>query len=344
MITSIRIQGLRGIRDGQIDGLAPLTMIVGPNGCGKSTVLEALGVACAGTSPSAAFEALATREWLGTAGMKYWFDEKGADVDATFEPNTVSGAEQSPSRVRLHRTQQHPNDLVVNQLQTDGAILNVHFCTVDEDGCLTGRGHVFPGRLPFAMQGNFVDRPAGASARFHGGHFSSALRSALTAIKLSSWYDDWFKYLQELRPNVTSIESIAVGDRDEPHLFEGKPRIGYPLAYAGDGFRRALLLAGAFARAKGGVAAIDEPEVFAHPGMFGAIASLMRLAVHDGTQVVFATHSLEFIATALRVFEDEPEKVAVIGLRMEAGVLDPVVIEGPDAKRRVLELGHDVRL
>jgi hypothetical protein len=70
----------------------------------------------------------------------------------------------------------------------------------------------------------------------------------------------------------------------------------------------------------------------------------MRLAVHDGTQVVFATHSLEFIATALRVFEDEPEKVAVIGLRMEAGVLDPVVIEGPDAKRRVLELGHDVRL
>ena len=342
MITSIRIQGLRGIRDGQIDGLAPLTMIVGANGCGKSTVLEALGVACAGPSPNAVFEALASREWLGLAGMKYWFDDNGAVVDATFDSD--GPAEPLTLGVRLRRSQTDPRILTVQRVQPGGTSSAPLDGYIDEDGAWLAITPAVPGQFPFALQGNFVDRPAGATARFQGGRFSSALRTALSAIKLSSWYDDWFKYLQELRPNVTSIESIAVGDRDEPHLFEGKPRIGYPLAYAGDGFRRALLLAGAFARAKGGVAAIDEPEVFAHPGMFGAIASLMRLVVHDGTQVVFATHSLEFIATVLQVFENEPEKVAVIGLRMDAGVLDPVVIEGPDAKRRVLEFGHDVRL
>ena len=340
MIRSIQIEGLRGIREGIIEGLAPLTMIVGPNGCGKTTVLEALGVACAGLSAVNAFEALTSREWLGIAGTEYWFDEKGACVEAAFEP--VGDEPNASFRVRLDRPQAVPNVLRTEQVEPNGE-RDWGDCQFNEDGVATTDNDRAK-RLPFALLGSFADRPAGANARFHGGHFSSALRNALTAIKKSAWYDDWFKYLQELRPNVTSIESIAVGDRDEPHLFEGSPRVGYPLAYAGDGFRRALLLAGTFARAKGGVAAIDEPELFAHPAMFGAIASLMRLSVHDGTQVVFATHSLELMAAALRVFEDEPENVAVVGLRMEAGVLDPVVISGPDAKRRVLDLGHDVRL
>jgi AAA15 family ATPase/GTPase len=120
--------------------------------------------------------------------------------------------------------------------------------------------------------------------------------------------------------------------------------VGYPIAYAGDGLRRSLLLAGTFARAKGGVAAVDEPEAFAHPGMFDSLTGLIKRAVADGTQVVLATHSLEFVAAALRAFEDQPEKAAVVGLRMESGVLAPVVISGPDAHRRVLEGGHDLRL
>jgi hypothetical protein len=201
--------------------------------------------------------------------------------------------------------------------------------------------------LPFALQNAFVDRPAGATRRLADPRFSSAHRDALTAIKLSPWYDELFSYLQVLRPTLTSIESIAVGDRDEPHIVERDPkqgRVGYPLAYAGDGFRRSLLLAGTFARAKGGVAAVDEPEAFAHPGMFGPLTGLIRRAVADGTQVVMATHSLEFVAAALQAFEDQPEKAAVVGLRMESGVLDPLLVTGPDAHRRVIEFGHDLRL
>ncbi|HEY4116985.1 MAG TPA: AAA family ATPase [Byssovorax sp.] len=42
MIQSIEIQRLRGIREGKVEGLAPLTVLVGPSGAGKSTVLDAL--------------------------------------------------------------------------------------------------------------------------------------------------------------------------------------------------------------------------------------------------------------------------------------------------------------
>ena len=48
MITSVSIENLRGIREGRLDGLAPLTVLVGPNGSGKSTVLDALLIGGAG--------------------------------------------------------------------------------------------------------------------------------------------------------------------------------------------------------------------------------------------------------------------------------------------------------
>jgi predicted ATPase len=45
MIQSISINGLRGIAKGEIKELAPLTVLVGPNSSGKSTILDALFIA-----------------------------------------------------------------------------------------------------------------------------------------------------------------------------------------------------------------------------------------------------------------------------------------------------------
>ncbi|MGA2450871.1 MAG: AAA family ATPase [Polyangiaceae bacterium] len=45
MITSARIEGFRGVREGGVEGFAPISILVGPNNTGKSTVLEAIAVA-----------------------------------------------------------------------------------------------------------------------------------------------------------------------------------------------------------------------------------------------------------------------------------------------------------
>ncbi len=42
MINSIEIKNFRGINDGKLEKLTPLTILVGANGCGKSTVLQSL--------------------------------------------------------------------------------------------------------------------------------------------------------------------------------------------------------------------------------------------------------------------------------------------------------------
>lgn len=67
MITSIDIENVRGIETGRIEGLTPLTILTGPNACGKSTVLDGLLVA---TSPT-------PEEALGRAAK--WYAEFGAD-------------------------------------------------------------------------------------------------------------------------------------------------------------------------------------------------------------------------------------------------------------------------
>ena len=101
MIESLEIKGLRGIRHGVLNGLSPLTILVGPNGCGKSTVLEAAGVACAGNVAVSCFNALALREWLGFAGLDFWGDlDPGIEVIAHWGEQSAANGATTTTRVR----------------------------------------------------------------------------------------------------------------------------------------------------------------------------------------------------------------------------------------------------
>ncbi len=355
MFTSIEITGLRGITSCKIEGLAPMVLLVGPNGCGKSTVLEAFGVLCAGANAAEAFNALSQREWLGLDGVKSWFTgaKFTAECNGIWRP-TLADAAEMKADVRLAIAEVRDADLIATahargyrepllefDASANGASSSV---ALDSDGDAAAAFANGPRWFPYAAATSPVDRAAGAKARLDAAGFSSELREALTSLKRGEWYDRFLENLQVLKPRVASIESLAIGARDEPHVIEREPRAVYPLAYAGDGFRRAMVVCATLARAQGGVAAIDEPEAFAHPRLFQALAQLFRRSVDDDTQIVVATHSLEFVSAVLAAFADAPEKACVVGLRRDNGAIDPLVVSGPDAQRRVLEFGDDLRL
>lgn len=344
MLKTLTIENLRGIRKAAIEGLAPLTVFVGANGSGKSTVLEAAGVACSGGAPAVALPALLAREWLGLDGLSFTIPAPGVTVAGAWEGDDV--------RVEVRARDGLLPDLL-HQARSQGerdpfrmVAVNHHAGLLNQDGRLVAATGSEKGRYPYALHSAAVDRPTGAQRRFANGHFSSELRTALAAIKLSPWYPQWLDFLRLVRPDIASVESIAVGDRDEPFVFESTARgsVSYPLAFAGDGFRRSLRTAATLASAAGGVAALDEPEAFAHPSLQGSLAKLIRGATEKDVQVLVATHSLEFVRTLAREFESAPERFAIVGLRRVDEDLDAITFDGRDAYERLVSYGDDLRL
>src|SRR5215813_2248125 len=71
MIRSIEIKNLRGIQDGKLEDLTTLTILVGPNGCGKSTILDALLIGASPT-PGSAIVHVASKRTSREARWLFW--------------------------------------------------------------------------------------------------------------------------------------------------------------------------------------------------------------------------------------------------------------------------------
>ncbi|MEO1369820.1 MAG: AAA family ATPase, partial [Acidobacteriota bacterium] len=84
MITDIAIENLRGIAEGRLRGLAPLTILTGPNASGKSTVLDALLIG-AGPAPEDAVGRAVTRHPLSVGGGRWLFGDADQPVKITLE-------------------------------------------------------------------------------------------------------------------------------------------------------------------------------------------------------------------------------------------------------------------
>jgi energy-coupling factor transporter ATP-binding protein EcfA2 len=371
----LTIEGLRGILRAEVEGLRPLTLFLGPNGAGKSTLLEALGIVCSGGDAFRAFRALSTREWLGLGSIQYWLPSNAvprvqgvagppaATAESPVREYEVTLGSGPPTQPQVDRARAEGLQGELVRFSASCQVTGSHaglrmaptrhhsHAVVEDGGFIVPVGHEgdAPETLPFSLFTALAQSVPGPPLRRTTARPSSKLRDALRDVKQDPGYSDFLGYLREVFPQLDSIETYPVGDdRNEPFIFERGPTAtgarGYPLAYAGDGFCHALVLAATLANAKGGVAALDEPEAFAHPRLQGTLARLFRRALDDGTQVVIATHSLELVRATLAELASEPERVCVIGTMIEKGVLDPIVVDGPDAQRRVLELGDDLRL
>src|SRR5436190_557589 len=94
MITSIEINGLRGIKEGELPDFTPLVVFVGPNGSGKSTILDTLLIA-GGRKPADAV-GFAVRRHSGVNLAARWLLYRGgADGEAQVFLSTEKGARRA---------------------------------------------------------------------------------------------------------------------------------------------------------------------------------------------------------------------------------------------------------
>ncbi|MBN1607803.1 MAG: AAA family ATPase [Polyangiaceae bacterium] len=89
MIRSVQASDFRGLAHAQVDALGRLVVLVGPNGSGKTSLLEAASIAASPRPAAAAGQAVAHRRetwdfsrWLIRAGSEH------ATVVATLDDGT----------------------------------------------------------------------------------------------------------------------------------------------------------------------------------------------------------------------------------------------------------------
>lgn len=287
MIDRISIKGIRGIKSGDFTGLTAITVLVGRNGCGKSTVLDALSIA-ADPQPAERIADSITRrgqdddhlrvEWLlhdrgrGGAGLVQIIGDGGSSgVSISFANNELSvlGALGSPAG---------PGSVHGTRLQMGRT----------SSPALRARPQ------PTAVR--FLDQRSGSKSRLPPTElYSEARRTGRKA--------EVMQILKSLVPSADDLEILTLDALPTLHISTKTGSV--PLSLSGDGVRNSVVLALDLGVPDGSLILVEEPETHLHFGAMQRVAEAISHTVAPKgaavNQVVIATHSAEFIDALVSV-------------------------------------------
>lgn len=315
----------RGLLDVQLEGLSRINLIVGANNSGKSSLLEALYLACDPVNPERWFEVARGREVKASReplfeSIQWLFPRQATGTESEIHM-TFERAGTPPGR--------HVYGQMVKRLEVGGAESGQD--TEPEDVLVLTAGiEPTPGSPPdhpLRQRGEFRIPSRGREAILPARTreaipcvFVSPVthRTELFQVKaLSSVFDepsakeDVARLLQSFDPGVQDIFlSDRSGMRSGVRVWHSATG-STPITAFGDGFRRVLTYALALYECRGGVLLIDEIETALH---FSALqwvyAWLAEAADKHKVQMIATTHSLEAMDAILAsVAPGEPQQV-----------------------------------
>jgi predicted ATPase len=306
VITGVKIENFRGVREGGVEGLAPISILVGPNNSGKSTVLEAIGVVGKAIRANEIADLLLRRGGAPFDALEHVFNigAKKARIELRGESKgkpTTWGTELSVTRLSSASVQDAQGEPIKPPLmqlhvmaEIDGAQYGPGGVNVNEEG---RRASGPPDEdLPPAFPVSLVDVEAIRAGE--------ALEDAHSRIGQAGQVDLVVQALRRSMPSLTGLAIFKSGSKFVLHSILGKGR-PVPAYLAGDGFKRFLALAAAAVATPGGVVLLEEPEAYQHPRYLQELATLLHLAAREGTQIILSTHSIELVDFLLRAREGE---------------------------------------
>jgi predicted ATPase len=334
VITSVKLERFRGIREGTLDGLAPLTVLVGPNGSGKSSILDALLIAGsanpadaigrsvkrrAAAEPAAAWlfhrmtqtsSIVVTTDEETRTVLLQWRDDLHARLLTASEGafRSMSGAVEANVLVRKHNT--------TTPVETR------HWVAFsDTNEFQTNGPNGLAGGEP-ALRVELVDlRGAAPGADPLHDILSRALRRGAKKPVI--------ELLKEvLPPDFEDLQVATEKSIPSVHLVTRSGSV--PVSHAGDGIRGLVRVALALGAQESGVALVEEPEVHQHPAALRQTARALVAAARRGIQTIVATHSLELIDEMIAEASQKEftDSLAVLRLSLTDGVLSSVATRG----------------
>ncbi len=344
MISDIKIERLRGIREGELKHLTPLTILVGGNGSGKSTVLEALYIAGATNPLNAIGESVLRRADIPLS-HRWLLYKGGRDGYATIKCETTSSV---PSTIRVEIPSLHNNRL---ELSFDSfypasgkGVNHINRTPVVFRSEATKPVYETTDSLNPTQQNAVLLEPLNSA-----GSLSNEINLTLCKLHSKAEQTDKSTFVQDMLKRVISnFDSLQlqVDEGDLRPILHAKLK-GYtvPAIFLGDGIVATIYMALEIATQQASVVLLEEPEVHQHYRTMHLTAKVLWAAVKQGIQVILTTHSLEFIDEILAARPDDAslEDLSLVQTNLRDGVLIPIRYHGEGVHFARTQVAEDLR-
>ena len=351
--TSLKIENFRGIQSFTCDRLARVTLIVGRNNCGKTSLLEALDL-LANRRTTQIGPLLNARHQLDT--------QRVADLDVLFnnptKPLTIQASDVSgmTRAVTITRMTEEQSTFVTPKAN---AVI-----TPEPRYRLEQTFHDCPPNAP-ETSGllDFTEEPGPDEwlLRFHTAPTATqTLTDPAFAFVSAQHFDISTPFLTEvilqrsehmlvnaLKGLDSRIQTLQLVDDKVMVGLEGVPRL-LPVQIMGDGVRRLTAILSALWVCRGGCVCIDEIDNGLHNSVQPLVwETLIRYAQEWDVQIIATSHHLDLLQAIDKVYKDNPDAIppqdfAYIVLSREGNAIRPYAFDLTDLTSAI-ELGLEVR-
>lgn len=353
MIESIQIRNFRSFSDTLITGCGRVNVIVGDNGSGKTSLLEAV-VLAAGPSPEMA---LRSRAWRGLGSQS--LQGSPAEIEKALWADLFHNFDLSKTAfVGLKGSEEHSRSVTVTYQQVTSTYVpaspgkRVHKETIFHERPLLfewkGPKEFEKEVRPYWEDGALKIPPV-PDIRIHSAFFAANhTYAAFEAVNNFSALSREFKakeFVERFKHFFQGIKDVSIEvSAGQPLLFAEKDDLPakIPLSLASSGMAKLAAILLGISSHPGGVVIIDEIESGFYYRILPKVwESILALAQHYDVQVFASTHSLECLRAAAQVAKGDVKSFGLMRTVLEGGTTK---VRNIPAARFVAAMDEDIEL